>query len=188
LLWNGSSDIRPILIDTGLTRHAPRALQLCLKDADLQWSHYPPRRSIGYNALMGRTLISPRQSSSFRTRNRSLTICCVELDDAFHHTMKYPYPNSEQTDARAFTFITRGLWFDVVTRDPLPEYVYDSCCLNSRGKLIFVGDFQQVHHVGSLSRTSRLQNSRRNSRLERLPNCAEYDLLALATTNRIERP
>jgi len=57
--------------------------------------------------------------------------------------MKYPYPNSEQTDATAFTFITRGLWFDVVAGDPLPEYIYDNCCLNSREKLIFVGDFDK---------------------------------------------
>jgi hypothetical protein len=55
----------------------------------------------------------------------------------------FPRHSPEQKDATAFTFVTRGIVFDVVIGDPLPDYVYDNCCVQSPEKLIFVGDFDK---------------------------------------------
>jgi hypothetical protein len=59
-------------------------------------------------------------------------------------TSDFPRPSPGQADATAFTFITFGLVFDVIIGDPLPEYVYESCCVQSTGKLIFLlADFDK---------------------------------------------
>jgi hypothetical protein len=98
----------------------------------------------------------------------------VALDEESHHTLKYPFWNEDQTDAVAFTFITRGLWFDVVIGYPLPDYVYDNCCFSSRQKLIFVGDFNkyitwQVQSDRQTAKLSKKLEARRIAKLDRKP-------------------
>jgi hypothetical protein len=70
--------------------------------------------------------------------------------------------------------LTRGLWFDVVMGDPLPEYVYDNCCVGSRQELIFVGDFDKyvMWELRSNKQTAKLSKkleARRISDLRRTP-------------------
>lgn len=68
----------------------------------------------------------------------------------------FPRPNPEQTDATAFTFTTRGIWFDVVLGDSLPAYMYQHCCVNSPVKPIFVGDFDRfvIDEIEQLRKTA----------------------------------
>jgi hypothetical protein len=67
----------------------------------------------------------------------------VATDWASQNCSLFPRVNPDQKDAAAFTFMTRGIWFDVVIGDPLPTYAYDSCCVRSADKLIFVGNFDR---------------------------------------------
>ena len=55
----------------------------------------------------------------------------------------FPRHNPDQTDATVFTFMTRGIWFDVGLGDDLPGYMYDSCCIRSPERLIFSGNFDR---------------------------------------------
>lgn len=67
----------------------------------------------------------------------------VATDWASQQCSFFPSVNPDQKDATAFTFMTRGIWFDVVIGNPLPTYAYDSCCVRGADKLIFVGDFDR---------------------------------------------
>jgi len=37
----------------------------------------------------------------------------------------------------------RGIWFDIAIGDELPAYMFQSCCVRSPEKPIFVGDFDR---------------------------------------------
>lgn len=65
------------------------------------------------------------------------------LDDASRNVVIFPYFNPDQPDATVFTFVTRGIWFDVAVGDSLRAYMYGNCCVSSPEKLIFVGDFDK---------------------------------------------
>jgi hypothetical protein len=80
--------------------------------------------------------------------------CGSDSQDA----IDFPRPNPEQTDAAAFTFTTRGIWFDVVVGDPLPAYMYDHCCVRSPAKPIFVGDFDRfvLYQIAESRQTARI--------------------------------
>jgi hypothetical protein len=67
----------------------------------------------------------------------------VATDWASQHCSLFPRLSPDQEDAVAFTFMTRGIWFDVIIGNPLPSYGYDSCCVRGVDKLIFVGDFDR---------------------------------------------
>jgi hypothetical protein len=94
----------------------------------------------------------------------------VALDDESQGILKYPFWNEDQTDAVAFTFIMRGLWFDVVFGSPLPAYVYDNCCFGSREKLIFVGDFNKyiAWQIQSEKQTAKLSKKLEARRIVKL--------------------
>jgi hypothetical protein len=70
----------------------------------------------------------------------------------------FPRINPEQADATAFTFMARGIWFDVVVGDDLPAYMYRSCCVSSPEKPIFVGDFERfvTYEIEQSKRTARI--------------------------------
>lgn len=65
----------------------------------------------------------------------------VACDYASQNVVVFPSLNPEQQDATVFTFVARGIWFDVVVGDSLPAYMYQNCCV--RRKIIFVGDFDR---------------------------------------------
>ena len=67
----------------------------------------------------------------------------VACDSASQNFIMFPRVNPDQQDATAFTFMTRGIWFDVIMGDCLPAYMYRSCFVASPEKLIFVGDFER---------------------------------------------
>jgi hypothetical protein len=67
----------------------------------------------------------------------------VATDWASQNCSMFPRLNPDQKDASAFTFMARGIWFDVVLGDPLPTYANDSCCVRGTDKLLFVGDFDR---------------------------------------------
>jgi hypothetical protein len=94
----------------------------------------------------------------------------VALDEESHHHIKYPFWNEDQTDAVAFTFVMRGLWFDVVIGYPLPDYVYHNCCAGSREKLIFVGDFNKyvTWEIRSNRQTAKLSKKLEARRIGKL--------------------
>jgi hypothetical protein len=72
---------------------------------------------------------------------------CVKIsaatDSGSQNCVFFPSVNPDQKDAAALTFMTRGIWFDVVIGNPLPAYAYDFCCVRGSGKPIFVGDFDR---------------------------------------------
>jgi len=67
----------------------------------------------------------------------------VATDWASQDCSLFPRPNPDQKDAAALTFMTRGIWFDVVIGNPLPAYAYNYCCVRGSDKPIFVGDFDR---------------------------------------------
>jgi hypothetical protein len=67
----------------------------------------------------------------------------VACDHASQDFVTFPSANPEQTDATLFTFVTRGIWFDVAVGESLPEYMYQNCCVSSPKRPIFVGDFDR---------------------------------------------
>jgi hypothetical protein len=67
----------------------------------------------------------------------------VARDNDSQNSVMFPYINLDQHDATVFTFMARGIWFDVAVGDSLPSYVYGSCCVRSPEKPIFVGDFSE---------------------------------------------
>ncbi len=82
----------------------------------------------------------------------------VACDGASQYFAMFPSANPDQRDAMAFTFMTRGIWFDVIIGDSLPPYMYQSCCVSSPEKLIFVGDFGRfvTYETEQLSQTARI--------------------------------
>jgi hypothetical protein len=82
----------------------------------------------------------------------------VACDDASQNFVMFPRVNPDQQDADAFTFMARGLWFDVVVGDNLPAYMYQSCCVTSAEKPIFVGDFSRfvAYEIEQSSHTARI--------------------------------
>lgn len=82
----------------------------------------------------------------------------VALDDTSQNAIMFPHINPDQPDATAFTFMARGIWFDVIVGDNLPAYMYRSCCVSSPEKLIFVGDFNRflAYELEELQRTPRV--------------------------------
>jgi hypothetical protein len=75
--------------------------------------------------------------------DREMTAWCPGRVTHAQNVVTFPRYNPEQTDATAFTFTTRGIWFDVVVGDSLPAYMYQHCCVSSPDKPIFVGDFDR---------------------------------------------
>jgi hypothetical protein len=67
----------------------------------------------------------------------------VACDEASQDFATFPQLNPEQSDATVFTFVTRGIWFDIAIGDCLPTYMYQSCCVSSPEKPVFVGDFDR---------------------------------------------
>ena len=65
----------------------------------------------------------------------------VASDCASREFTEFPWHNPAQPDATLFTFATRGIWFDIALGDALPEYMYQSCCMSSPEKPIFLRDF-----------------------------------------------
>ena len=83
----------------------------------------------------------------------------VACDHASQNFIMFPSINPDQQDATAFTFMVRGIWFDVIVGDTLPEYMYRSCCVSSPEKPIFVGDFDRfvTYEIEQFKQTARLQ-------------------------------
>jgi hypothetical protein len=67
----------------------------------------------------------------------------VACDNASQNFIMFPRINPDQQDATAFTFMVRGIWFDVIVGASLPAYMYRNCCVSSPEKVIFVGDFDR---------------------------------------------
>lgn len=90
----------------------------------------------------------------------------VACDYASQNVVVFPRPNPDQPDAAAFTFVARGIWFDVVVGDDLPEYMYWNCCVRSPEKLIFVGDFERfvMYDLQRYKRTATIVKKPRKSR------------------------
>jgi len=82
----------------------------------------------------------------------------VACDEASQNAVMFPRINPYQQDAEAFTFMARGLWFDVIVGDDLPAYMYQSCCVTSPEKPIFVGDFSRfvAYEIEESSHTARI--------------------------------
>jgi hypothetical protein len=82
----------------------------------------------------------------------------VACDDASQSSVIFPRVNPDQQDAMAITFMARGIWFDVVVGDNLPAYMYQSCCVTSPEKPIFVGDFSRfvAYEIEDSSHTARI--------------------------------
>jgi hypothetical protein len=82
----------------------------------------------------------------------------VACDYASQNVTKFPWPNPDQQDATAFTFMARGIWFDVIVGDSLPAYMYQNCCVSSPEKLIFVGDFDRfvAYEIAQSKQTARI--------------------------------
>jgi hypothetical protein len=82
----------------------------------------------------------------------------VACDFASQNVVTFPRYNPDQPEATAFTFTTRGIWFDVVVGDYLPAYMYRHCCVNSPEKPIFVGDFDKfvMYEVMESKQTARI--------------------------------
>ena len=67
----------------------------------------------------------------------------VACDSASQNFVMFPRTNPDQKDATVFTFVARGIWFDVAVGESLPAYTYQNCCVSSPEKLVFVGDFDR---------------------------------------------
>ncbi len=82
----------------------------------------------------------------------------VACDNASQNSFTFPYINPDQRDATVFTFMARGIWFDVAVGDSLPSYTYDNCCVRSREKPIFVGDFSRflTYEFARFKQTARI--------------------------------
>jgi hypothetical protein len=82
----------------------------------------------------------------------------VACDNASQNCSMFPRINPDQPDATAFTFMTRGIWFDVIVGDNLPAYMYRNCCVSSPEMLIFVGDFDRfvTYEVEQSKQTARI--------------------------------
>jgi hypothetical protein len=89
----------------------------------------------------------------------------VACDYASQNIVTFPRYNPEQPDGMAFTFTTRGIWFDVVVGDSLPAYMYESCCVSSPKKPIFVGDFDRfvMFDMAESKQTARLDKKLQTS-------------------------
>jgi hypothetical protein len=60
----------------------------------------------------------------------------------------FPFKRSMSADSAAYSFVARGLYFDVVVGDNLPPESLAQCCVNTPGKVFFVGDLQsQIEQV-----------------------------------------
>jgi hypothetical protein len=68
----------------------------------------------------------------------------VACDGASQNFIMFPRTNPDQLDAAVFTFAVCGIWFDLALGEDLPAYMYQSCCLHSPEKPIFVGDFDRL--------------------------------------------
>jgi hypothetical protein len=82
----------------------------------------------------------------------------VACDNASQNCSMFPRINPDQPDATSFTFMTRGIWFDVIVGDNLPAYMYRNCCVSSPERLIFVGDFDRfvTYEVEQSKQTARI--------------------------------
>jgi hypothetical protein len=82
----------------------------------------------------------------------------VACDYASQNFIIFPRINHDQQDATAFTFMTRGIWFDIVVGDSLPAYLYRNCCVSSTEKPIFVGDFDRfvAYELSQSKQTARI--------------------------------
>ena len=82
----------------------------------------------------------------------------VACDNASQNFVMFPRVNPDQQDARVFTIVVRGIWFDIVLGDGLPAYMHQSCCVSSPEKLIFVGDFDRfvIYELEQAKQTARI--------------------------------
>jgi hypothetical protein len=82
----------------------------------------------------------------------------VACDEASQEFATFPYLNPEQGDAAVYTFMTRGIWFDIAIGEKLPEYMYQNCSVSSPEKPIFVGDFDRFvkFEIEELMQTARV--------------------------------
>lgn len=82
----------------------------------------------------------------------------VACDYASQEHTTFPWRNPAQQDATAFTFMARGIWFDVVVGDSLPAYMYQNCCVSSPKKPMFVGDFGGfvAYEIAQFQRSARI--------------------------------
>jgi hypothetical protein len=65
----------------------------------------------------------------------------VACDSMSQDACIFPHPNLDQS--YVFTFMTRGILFDVMVADDMPDFAYECCCMHSPDQPIFVGDFQR---------------------------------------------
>jgi hypothetical protein len=82
----------------------------------------------------------------------------VALDYTSQNFIMFPRVDPNHPDATVFTLMARGIWFDVAVGDTLPAYVYESCCVNSPKKPIFVGDFDRfvTDEIEEFKRSARI--------------------------------
>ncbi len=82
----------------------------------------------------------------------------IACDNASQNSAIFPRSNPDQRDATAFTFMARGIWFDVAVGDSLPAYMYRNCCVRSPEKLLFVGDFDRfvAYEIAQSKQTARI--------------------------------